>query len=177
MSTHHYIVTIEGEKKEVSLAPDGERWALTLDGVTHNIEQTIIERDEIYSLIIGGQSYMVDLVGKDWDAGKLTVSALAGSLEVLVRDELEAIAEEMSDSGSTEGLFELKAPMPGIVVKSLVKPGEKVLRGQGLMILEAMKMQNELSSEMDGLLQEILVADGQMVETGALLARVIQEDE
>ncbi len=176
MSAHRYVVTLNGEKKEVSLSPDGERWAITVDGVTHTLEQTVIERDEIYSLIIGGQSYMVDLVEKNWDSGQFTVSALASSAQVIVRDELESIAEELTGGGSKEGLFELKAPMPGILVKSLVKLGDHVAQGQGLVILEAMKMQNELASEMEGIVQEVFVSDGQMVETGALLARIIMED-
>ncbi len=176
MSAHRYVVTLNGEKKEVSLSPDGERWAISVDGVTHTLEQTVIERDEIYSLIIGGQSYMVDLVEKNWDSGHFTVSALASSVDVTVRDELEAIAEELTGGSNKEGLFELKAPMPGIVVKSLVKAGDLVTQGQGLVILEAMKMQNELASEMEGIVQEIFVSDGQMVETGAPLARIIMED-
>ena len=104
------------------------------------------------------------------------MSAFASSAEVIVRDELEAIAEEMTGASSKEGLFELKAPMPGIVVKSLVKAGDTVAQGQGLVILEAMKMQNELASEMEGIVQEVFVSDGQMVETGAPLARIIKED-
>ncbi|MBC8365867.1 acetyl-CoA carboxylase biotin carboxyl carrier protein subunit [bacterium] len=119
---------------------------------------------------------MVDLVEKNWDSGHFTVSALASSVDVTVRDELEAIAEELTGGSNKEGLFELKAPMPGIVVKSLVKAGDLVTQGQGLVILEAMKMQNELASEMEGIVQEIFVSDGQMVETGAPLARIIMED-
>ncbi len=176
MSSHRYVVTLDGEKKEVTLTPDGDRWALTVDGVTHTLEQTVIERDEIFSLLIGGQSYMVDLVEKNWDSGEFTVSALAATAEVTVRDELEAIAEELTGGAGTEGLFDLKAPMPGIVVKNLVAAGDQVKRGQGLVILEAMKMQNELASEMEGIVQEVFVTDGQMVETGAPLARVIKEE-
>ncbi len=176
MSTHRYVVILDGEKKDVTLSADGERWALTVNGVTHTVEQTIIERDEIFSLIIGDQSYMVDLVEKNWDSGRFTVSALAATAEVTVRDELEAIADEISGSTSTEGLFELKSPMPGIVVKTMVKAGDPVEHGRSLVILEAMKMQNELSSEMEGIVQEIFVKDGQMVETGAPLVRIIRED-
>lgn len=176
MSTHRYVVTLDGEKKDVTLSADGDRWALTVDGVTHTVEQTVIERDEIFSLIIGDQSYMVDLVEKNWDSGQFTVSTLAATAEIIVRDELEAFAEEMNRSASTEGLFELKSPMPGIVVKTMIKAGDRVEQGQSLVILEAMKMQNELSSEMEGIVQEVYVKDGQMVETNAALVRIIRED-
>ena len=74
------------------------------------------------------------------------------------------------------GGHDLKAPMPGIVVRPLVALGDSVKRGQGLLILEAMKMQNELASDADGVVTEILVSEGQMVEAGALLLRVSEEE-
>ncbi len=176
MSTTRYIVEIGGEKKEVGIAPRGARWEISVDGQTHLVEQAVIERDLRFSLIVGDHSYLVDLVEKDWQEGRFVVNAIAEQIELRVRDELEAVADEVAGSKGVEGLFELKAPMPGIVVRSLVAPGDRVERGQGLLVLEAMKMQNELVSELTGVVQELLVEGGEMVETGALLAKVIQED-
>ena len=177
MSTNNYVVTMGGESRDVVLTQEGGHWIFTIDGKTHKVEQIVVERDEIYSLIIEGHSYMVDLTEKDWTRGEFTVHALAGCEHVRVRDELEAIAEEMSGATAVEGLFELAAPMPGIVVRPLKAAGDKVEKGEGLIILEAMKMQNELASEIGGIVQEILVEDGQLVETGESLARVIREEE
>lgn len=173
MSEGRYIVDINGEKKEVLLVPHGERWEITVDGSTRLVERTVVEKDEIFSIMVEGKSYLVDLIDKDWDSGQVTIGALAGQATVTVRDELEAIADEVAAATGKDGLFELKAPMPGIVVRALVDSGAAVERGQGLVILEAMKMQNELASDMEGLVQEILVEPGQMVDTGDLLARVI----
>jgi len=177
MSQSRYIVQIQGEKKEVVIEPQGKRWAVTVDGRTRLVEQAVVEKDELYSLLIEGQSFLVDLIDKDWKNGKFTVNAIAEQIDVQVRDELEAVADEISRSTMDEGLFELKAPMPGIVVRALALPGEQVERGQGLLILEAMKMQNELASEIEGVVQEILVQDGDMVEAGAPLVRVSKEAE
>jgi len=176
VSEHRYVVTLGDERKDVTLGGDGERWTLTVDGVAHSIERTVIEEGEIYSLIIGNRSYRVDLVEKNWESGRLAVAALGETVEMEVRDELEAVVESMAGASKNRGLFELKAPMPGVVVKSLAKAGDRIERGQSLLVLEAMKMQNELPSEMDGIVQEILVQDGQLVETGALLARVAGEE-
>jgi len=176
MSATRYIVEIGGVKREVSVELCGQRWELTVDGQVHRVEQAIIEKDRHYSLIVGDDSYLVDLVETDWRQGRFVVNAIAEQIEVKVRDELESVADEVTAAKGDAGLFDLKSPMPGIVVRLLAAPGERVARGQGLVVLEAMKMQNELASGMDGIVQEILVKDGEIVETGALLARVIKEE-
>lgn len=176
MSADRYIVRLGGEEREVAIEQQGERWAVTIDGETRIVEQDVVERDKLYSLIVGDRSYLVDLVERDWKSGRFTVSAIAEQIEVEVRDELEAVAERLSPAGKAEGLFELKSPMPGIVVRALAAVGDHVERGQGLVVLEAMKMQNELASDLEGVVQEILVEPGQMVEAGAPLAKVIRED-
>lgn len=176
MSASRYVVKLGDETKEVGIEQQGERWTITVDGKAHTVEQIVVERDQLFSLIVGDHSYLVDLVEKDWDEGRFVVSAIAEQIEVQVRDELEAVVDQVAAAVQTEGLFELKAPMPGIVLRAEVAVGDHVERGQGLIVLEAMKMQNELASELSGVVQEILVTDGQMVEAGALLAKVIRED-
>ena len=123
MSQSRYIVQIQGEKKEVVIEPQGKRWAVTVDGRTRLVEQAVVEKDELYSLLIEGQSFLVDLIDKDWKNGKFTVNAIAEQIDVQVRDELEAVADEISRSTMDEGLFELKAPMPGILrTRTLLSP-------------------------------------------------------
>lgn len=177
MSATRYVVRMGDKTHDVTIAPRGERWAISVDGIEQLVEQTVVERDQVLSLIVGDHSYLVDLVETDWEAGRFVVGAIGEQVELTVRDELEAAVDQMTPVGKVDGLFELRAPMPGIVLRALVGPGERVSRGQGLLVLEAMKMQNELASEMDGLVQEILVKDGQLVETNALLARVIRDQE
>ena len=177
MSDGRYVAWIGGERKEVGLVQRGRAWEITVDGETHIVEQSVIEKDQRFSMMIGDRSFLVDLVEKDWKEGRFVVNAIAEQIEVRVRDELEAVADSIAPVQSASGGHDLKAPMPGIVVRSLVAVGDRVLRGQGLLILEAMKMQNELASDADGVVTEILVAEGQMVETGALLLRVSEEGE
>lgn len=179
MSASRYVVRLGAdgaETRDVTIEQQGERWAISVDGETRVVEQTVVERDQLFSLMVGDNSYLVDLIETDWDEGRFVVSAIAEQIELQVRDELEAVADQVAAVGKTEGLFELKAPMPGIVVRALAEVGESVERGQGLVVLEAMKMQNELASDLTGVVQEILVEAGQMVEAGALLAKVIREE-
>jgi biotin carboxyl carrier protein len=176
MSATRYRVRLTGVTKDVSVEARGARWAISVDGQEHLVEQIVVEKDELFSLIVGDHSYLVDLVLADWEAGRLVVGAIGEQIELRVRDELEAVAEQVTAVTAKTGVFELRAPMPGIVLRALAAPGARVARGQGLVVLEAMKMQNELASEMEGLLQEILVSEGQLVETGAVLARVIRAE-
>jgi biotin carboxyl carrier protein len=88
----------------------------------------------------------------------------------------EAIAERPGtarrDRGAgagEEGRRLLKAVMPGRIVRVLVHPGEKVTRGQGIIVVEAMKMENELASPKDGTVTGILVSESDRVESGAPL--------
>ncbi|MDR3675511.1 MAG: acetyl-CoA carboxylase biotin carboxyl carrier protein subunit, partial [Acidobacteriota bacterium] len=71
-----------------------------------------------------------------------------------------------------EGPQEIVAPMPGKIVKILVGEGEEVERGQGLLVIEAMKMQNELRAPRAGRVDRICIAEGQGVDTGARLVRL-----
>jgi len=179
MSGARYLVRLgaEGETKEVSVEARGARWAITVGEAEHLVEQIVLEKDELLSLIVGDHSYLVDLIETDWESGRFVVGAIGEQIALSVRDELEAVAEQITAATRPSGVFELRAPMPGIVVRALAAAGEHVARGQGLVVLEAMKMQNELASELDGRLRELLVEPGQLVETGAVLARVVQEAE
>lgn len=74
--------------------------------------------------------------------------------------------------GGGEGIQRVTAPMPGKIVRVLVKPGEPVKARQGLIVVEAMKMENELRAPRDGSVREVLVVEGQSVEAGAALVVV-----
>jgi biotin carboxyl carrier protein len=85
------------------------------------------------------------------------------------REEARLAATGSSVRRSADGSMALRAPMPGKVVKALVKPGEAVNAGQGIIVIEAMKMENELRTTVDGTISEIRVAEGDNVEAGETL--------
>ena len=70
------------------------------------------------------------------------------------------------------GVASIDSPMPGKVIKILAKEGEEVKRGQGVIVVEAMKMENELKAPKDGVIKEIKVKEGDAVEAGARLALI-----
>ena len=93
--------------------------------------------------------------------------------DVLVDDQRSLLLKTLQRGEvRSAGPAEIVAPMPGLVAKVLVSVGDQVKQGQGIIILEAMKMENEIRTTQAGLLNEILVRPGQAVEKGEILARV-----
>ncbi len=92
--------------------------------------------------------------------------------EVLVVDERTRHLQGLTQSGGQRtGSGSLRAPMPGLVVRVLAQPGHRVVQGQPLVVLEAMKMENELRAGSAAVVGEVLVSPGQAVEKGQLLIR------
>jgi pyruvate carboxylase subunit B len=83
-----------------------------------------------------------------------------------------AIRELSAASAGAAGPAPLKAPMPGLIVRVTVQPGDTVQPGQGLVVMEAMKMENELKAAAAGRVKAVLVAPGTAVEKGALLVEL-----
>lgn len=166
-----YHVTSPGQKepKPVEVEPLGpSRYAVTLDGVRHEVDAATPEPGAL-SLILDGEAYGIEVE----EQGEQTRVVVRGEVYALdVADERKLRLRGSSKSGSLEGKQQLRAPMPGKVVKLLAKVGDAVVAGQGLVVVEAMKMENELKSPKAGTLVELSAREGQAVEAGTPLAVV-----
>jgi acetyl/propionyl-CoA carboxylase alpha subunit len=158
-----YIAEIEGRTLEITL-DDGR---VEIAGQTFDYDVQQGGRPEHYSLILDGKSYQiwmepngrcmrVHLVGFDYDV--CLEDERAHRLRQLAAPEVTA-----HDAGL------IAAPMPGLVVKILVEPGQGVNKGQGLVLVEAMKMENEIRSPLAGVVKEVKVRPKQAVEKGEVL--------
>ncbi len=126
-----------------------------------------------YSVLIGGHSVDVRLDAAkhpDPDVHAFRASLYDGAYEFALQDPMKALLAA-SGGGSASG-GALMSPMPGKIVKVLVKEGESVTEGQTLIVMEAMKMQNELKSPCAGTVAKVHVEEGGTVETGAKLVDV-----
>lgn len=91
-------------------------------------------------------------------------------VEAIVVDERTRAIRAMTGQGAAaSGPRPVRAPMPGMIVRVEAAPGDAVKAGQGIVVMEAMKMENELKSETDGIVARVLVEPGQAVEKGAVL--------
>jgi biotin carboxyl carrier protein len=158
-----YRVTIEGREREVdvTLTPDG-RASVTLDGAP--VEADVERVPGGVSLRIAGRIFDVALGGKADD-----LQLAAGASRSIAQVQSERARAKNKGRGLGTGGKELRAPMPGRVVKVLVSAGAEVGAGQPLVVIEAMKMENELRATSAGKVASVHVAEGASVEGRALL--------
>lgn len=124
-----------------------------------------------YSIIIGGQSYEARVApAADGAPGTWTVTIAEYDFHVQVRD--PRTRRFAGQAVEHTGPLDIIAPMPGKVVRVLVSRDQEVAQDQGLVVIEAMKMQNELRAPRAGRITEVLVKEGAGIETGARLLRL-----
>lgn len=124
--------------------------------------------ERYYSLLIDGQSLPV--VVEEEPGGRLRITVDGRPVDVQVQDEKALLLERFGlneDTAAAERT--VYAPMPGLVLNVMVQPGQPVQTGEGLLVLEAMKMENELRSHTDGIVKALHVAPGDAVVKNALL--------
>jgi len=166
----NYLVTQKGSPGvTVSLRESGEGiYEITLDGRTVHVD-AVRSGPTIYSIIEDGQQFEAMVDEKGAHGFDVLVAGRIFHLEAL--DERTKLLAQTASSAPT-GPQSIVAEMPGKVVKLSVAAGESVHEGQGVVILEAMKMENEIPSPIAGVVKEIPVSEGQTVEAGALLFTV-----
>ncbi len=143
------------------LGRDGNKARIIVDGKTYEVDIVMVEQD-VYSLLYQGKSYNIELI-KTKEAKKFTVNTYKDSYDVQIIDaETKYLNSRNQGNDEDEGKI-ISTPMPGKVVKILVKPGDEVNAGTTLIIVEAMKMQSEYKAKTDRHIQEILVEEGQAI--------------
>ena len=151
---------------EVEREADGLK--ITLDGRSVDTDAVEIDPNTL-SLLLEGQSYEVRFMRSP--EGLLKIQAGLQEFAAEVADP-RAWRGRQHGSLEAEGRQQVVAPMPGKVIRLLVHAGEKVETGQGLLVVEAMKMQNEIRSPKSGIVERLQVKEGQPVNAGEVLAWV-----
>ena len=161
-----YDITIDGKKYRLDLNRADGRWCCRLDGRDLEIDP-ILTRPDVLSLRIGDLAYEVK---SERVANDLHLWVGSTSFAVEVRDPRSLRGRNRT--GDDHGPRKITAPMPGKVVRLLVRAGDEVELGHGVAVVEAMKMQNEIKSPKKGTVQKILVREGAAVNAGDVLAIV-----
>jgi biotin carboxyl carrier protein len=165
------IVTAEGRDRTVTVDgpfQDG-KFRVWLDGAEQQVDARAL-RPGTWSLVIDGRSFVVDL-----DRRRNGIAASVGDSEAMLRVE-DALHKRLAAAAGTRagGRGEgIRAPIAGTVVEVLVAPGDQVAAGAAVIVLEAMKMENELAAERGGTVSAIHKAAGQAVDTGDLLVEIV----
>lgn len=161
-----YTVLFEGKEHEVEIEALENGYSLKLDGETHQFEP-LFTKGSVYSFLIDGTEVLEADVSFRHDKAELNLRNIPFHLEVF-----DPRRRAVSQSEATGGHGLISAPMPGKIVEVKVKAGDAVTKGQALVIIEAMKMQNELTAAIDGVVKEVAVQPGAAVESGQKLVLV-----
>jgi biotin carboxyl carrier protein len=161
-------VHITGRRRTVELEREAGGWRATIDG--QSLPADVVEiAPNTLSVLLAGQSHEVCVTPGADGKLKLQTGAQEFSAEVL---DPRTWSGRRHSGVEVEGRQQIIAPMPGKVVRVLVKAGDTVEAGQGLLVVEAMKMQNEIRSPKSGAIERVLVSEGQAVNAGEVLCIV-----
>lgn len=123
-----------------------------------------------YSILMDGKSYVAQVVKTDPEARTVTLQLGQDVFEVKLEEPMDRLLAAMGISGaSSRKLNDIKAPMPGMVLKVLVSPGQAISKGDPVLILEAMKMENVFKAPSDAVVKEVKVTERKAVEKGEIL--------
>lgn len=165
-----YTASIRGKSFEIEV--DGD--CITLDGNPVDAE-LIVRGGSLYQLRVGGEitDLSVARAADGWEVGSRGTFAV-----VVVEDRRSRLLRELGAAAAAAAICRsglVVAPMPGLVLEVSATVGKAVLEGEGLVLLEAMKMENQIRSPVAGLVEAVMVEAGQTVERGAHLATVRAE--
>jgi biotin carboxyl carrier protein len=160
-------IEFDGATLPLELNRDGSEWRFQLDGAAERCAQVRDAEPSVYSVLLDGRSY--DARVEEAPDGLVVVIA-GHRFEIGVRDP-RRWSRKHGGAGA-EGRHNVIAPMPGKVVRVLVAAGDEVVTGQGLLVVEAMKMQNEMKAIRPGRVVSVTAREGATVSAGEILATI-----
>lgn len=140
------------------------------------VEDQVIDIDQVKvndyvaHILHNGKSYTVEVIALNKDEKEATIKVNNNIYQVTVKDQYDQLLKQLGLENMTSNkVSQIKAPMPGLVLNILVQAGEEVKKGDSLLVLEAMKMENMIKSPTDGTIKKIEVKQGDKVEKNELL--------
>lgn len=161
-----YDVVVDGKTHRLELTRGERTWLCKIDDQPMEIDAALTARD-VLSVLVGGKAY--EIKRERSLQGELHMVIGSARYAVDVQDP-RSLRTRRAAAGAEAGPVRVTAPMPGKIVRIMVSEKEEVKAGQGIITMEAMKMQNELKSPKDGKVQKILTAEGSTVNPGDALA-------
>jgi biotin carboxyl carrier protein len=154
------IFTVSGKENDMV---DGKK--LDLD---------ILEfRDGKFHIIYNNQSYLAEILSIDKEAKSCLIKLGNKKINVSIKDKYDELLHSMGiDQNSAGKINDIKAPMPGMVLQVMVENGQTIKKGDAIVVLEAMKMENILKSPSDGTIKKILVIKGDKVEKNQVMVNL-----
>jgi biotin carboxyl carrier protein len=166
-----YLVKIEGKEFIVTIDSATHPPQIKVNGKPIKTRFSTRSDNSHIQLLMDNRSYDVEVVKQQSSQnGDFSVFIYGREFSLYAEDERLAKIREVAGMGAGgDTQKEVRAPMPGLVTRILKNPGDQVRRGESLILVEAMKMENELKSLVDGTIKEIKVKEGQSIDKNTLL--------
>ncbi|MCC6276922.1 MAG: acetyl-CoA carboxylase biotin carboxyl carrier protein subunit [Oligoflexia bacterium] len=168
----YFEAEIKKKKYKIEVKETKSHWVLKIQQGSDAQEEIQISKtdytkfDDAISFLFTGKSYMLDLVPIK---GGYTIYTGNSYRQITIHNDESLLHESLKGAGGLGSSDQLKAGMPGKIAKVFVKPGQRVATGGPLLIMEAMKMENEMKATHDCVIKNVHVSEGNSVDTGAVL--------
>lgn len=169
------VVRVDGIEKVLHVSRDHGRYRVDLDGRPLDVDCRSFGDPAAFSLLIGHKSYLVEAAPVRPERGEYFARVLGRHYDVDVLDELMVAVRDAERSREHTGDYTVRAPMPGLIVQVRVEPGARVAVGEAVVVMEAMKMRNELASDVAGVVKAVAVAAGDKVDSQTPLVTIERE--
>ena len=152
-------------------------YKINIDEQVFDLKKSTVDRLDIratgpnqFHLLENNQSYHISVLQTDFPNKQITLEVNGNIYHLKIEDEYDQLVKKMGLSiSNTQKLTDIKAPMPGLVLDILVQPGQIIAKGDQLLILEAMKMENVLKAEGEGIVKSIEIEKGDAVDKGQVM--------
>jgi biotin carboxyl carrier protein len=162
-----YYAKIDGQETSVRIEKKDDFYDVTIGDRRYEVDAKYLENSNSLSLLVNSKCYDASVAVSE---GSALVSISGEKFEIDLMDELSFLAGTPSTHHGSMDAEVIKTPMPGVIVAVEVEPGQKIDAGAPVVVVEAMKMQNEISSLCGGIVKEVLVHQGDTVESNQRLA-------
>jgi biotin carboxyl carrier protein len=164
-----YYARVDGQDKKIRVEDKGDFYNVIIDDIVYRVDAKHLENSNAISLLVNSRCYEASITNTDRSA---LISISGEKFDIDLIDELSYLAvAPVSYHGHLDAEV-IRTPMPGVVIAIEVRPGQRIDAGSPVAIVEAMKMQNEVSSILGGIVKEVLVHEGDTVETNQRLVTI-----
>lgn len=170
-----FVVRIKQQEKTVVINERNGYYDIEIDGKPYRVDCQYFGDKDFLSLLIDNKSYLIESAPVKPEDGRYYARVMGRHYDVEVLDELLVAVRDAQSVAEDLGAYTVLSPMPGLILEVKVSVGDRVRVNDPVVIMEAMKMQNELATEVTGIVKEICVEPKQTVESQAPLVRIERE--
>ena len=163
------MLKIESYDRNFEIEINDEGTEGTINGSDFEIDIQA-QGSQSFHVLNNNKGYNIEVVSTDFDAKELTLLVNGNKYPVKVKDSFDLLLDKLGMSNTlTQKINDVKAPMPGLVLEIKVKEGDVIEKGDPILVLEAMKMENVLKSPTEGVIKKVIVTKGDAVEKNHVL--------